>query len=593
MGQFLAVLALCDYLAMTLVAFTSIEKHGLDRLFNPVQVYHPFYSDLFTAEMMLILMSIAGTALLLRAEKDGDADDRWQLPGRAALLLAVMAAPARLMTAGLIAPDTAFFALVLFFSLFIALLLARFLLTDVRAGGREAAGMLAAIAVFFLLIEPWNSPSLKLRNAVETGNANDLTTLARRYPLHMAMNSSLLGFALKKSDPEIIRIIIEKGSKSLDPSYMEGEIFKPENFETLKALHAAGVNLARQEVLKAAVEFYAESATKPMQPSSSRPADKSYPVLQWLIDLYKQAPEEERRPRPVRLSGYANLLCIPAVHGDADLLAFLLEQGFIFDEEVLGALTRSKNFDKPGFQPVLARASALASAQRAAVAPVFETATPIPEAEARATVLINHTAALPTQTVSPVNHTASQTTASPAVTTAVAASAAFWPAVAQNNRVDDSNLMAVVAATGSVISPVTASAGAASIIWLQPAPDGLDLVITKGADVKQMRADSENVFHFIARYWRAAKAPKSYYPLDYPQLFKAALERRVDINQPDARGQTPLWVALYANNFRAFRRLLAAGANPEDKDSEGKSLSEFCRANGRRIILSLLEGEKK
>lgn len=553
MGQFLAGLALVDYLFMTLLAFSSIENHGLDRLFNPIQTYHPFYSEVFTVEMMLILMSIAGTVLLLRSEKESGSGDIWKLPGRAALLFTVLAAPARLITAGLIAPDTAFFALTMFFSLFISLLLARLLLSGSRATGREIAGMLAAIALLFLLVEPWNSPSLKLRNAVESGNTSALTRLASQYPVHMAMNSSLLNFALKKSDPEIIKIIIEKGNKSFDPSYMEGEIFKPENFATLKFLHTGGVNLARQEVLKAAVEFYARRATSPV--------DKNYPVLKWLIDIYKQAPEEERKPRPVLFSGYVNLLCIPAVNGAADLMAFLLEQGFAFDEEVLEALTRSKNFEKPEFQPILAKASAMVSAQRTAAAV---------EPEIQAEILLKQTAASSTQTAPMISQTAmpaSQTVALPAVTQAVSSNAVSLPA--------------------------TDSATMQPIIWLQPASDGLDLVISKGANVKQMRADRENIFHFVARYWRAPKAPEAYYQLAYSELLKTALERQVDINQLNVNGQTPLWVALYENNFRAFRKLLAAGANPEIKDAGGKTLREFCRENGRRIILNLLEGETK
>ncbi len=561
MGQFLAGLALVDYLLMTLLAFSSIENHGLDRLLNPIQTYHPFYSEVFTVEMMLILMSIVGTALLLRSEKESAPGDVWLLPGRVAVLFTVLTAPARLMTDGLISPDTAFFALVMFCSLFISLLLARLLLSGSSATGREIAGMLAAIALLFLLAEPWNSPSLKLRNAVESGNASALTRLAGQYPLHMAMNSSLLNFALKKSDPEIIKIIIERGNKSFDPSYSEGEIFAPENFETLKFLNAAGVNLARQEVLKAAVEFYAERANTDTRQSSTSPVDKNYPVLKWLVDLYKQAPEEERKPRPVSFSGYANLLCIPAVNGAADLMAFLLEQGFAFDEEVLEALTRSKNFEKPEFQPILAKASAMVSAQRTAAAV---------EPEIQAEILLKQTAASSTQTAPMISQTAmpaSQTVALPAVTQAVSSNA--------------------------VALPATDSATTPPIIWLQPASDGLDLVISKGANVKQMRADRENIFHFVARYWRAPKAPEAYYQLAYSELFKTALERQVDINQPNVNGQTPLWVALSENNFRAFRKLLAAGANPEIKDAGGKTLREFCRENGRRIILSLLEGETK
>lgn len=561
MGQFLAGLALVDYLLMTLLAFSSIENHGLDRLLNQIQTYHPFYSEVFTVEMMLILMSIVGTALLLRSEKESAPGDVWLLPGRVAVLFTVLTAPARLMTDGLISPDTAFFALVMFCSLFISLLLARLLLSGSSATGREIAGMLAAIALLFLLAEPWNSPSLKLRNAVESGNASALTRLAGQYPLHMAMNSSLLNFALKKSDPEIIKIIIERGNKSFDPSYSEGEIFAPENFETLKFLNAAGVNLARQEVLKAAVEFYAERANTDTRQSSTSPVDKNYPVLKWLVDLYKQAPEEERKPRPVSFSGYANLLCIPAVNGAADLMAFLLEQGFAFDEEVLEALTRSKNFEKPEFQPILAKASAMVSAQRTAAAV---------EPEIQAEILLKQTAASSTQTAPMISQTAmpaSQTVALPAVTQAVSSNA--------------------------VALPATDSATTPPIIWLQPASDGLDLVISKGANVKQMRADRENIFHFVARYWRAPKAPEAYYQLAYSELFKTALERQVDINQPNVNGQTPLWVALSENNFRAFRKLLAAGANPEIKDAGGKTLREFCRENGRRIILSLLEGETK
>ncbi|EKD82014.1 MAG: hypothetical protein ACD_39C01522G0003, partial [uncultured bacterium] len=131
------------------------------------------------------------------------------------------------------------------------------------------------------------------------------------------------------------------------------------------------------------------------------------------------------------------------------------------------------------------------------------------------------------------------------------------------------------------------------IPWLQPADDGLDLVIAQGADVKSMRLARENLFHFIARYWRSPRNERSHYKFDYQKLFRIAVDRGIDIEQKNTDALTPLWVAMHANNFRAFKKLLEAGADTEVKNPDGKHLREACGEMGRKLLLGLIEGEAK
>ncbi len=576
MNQTLYTLLSLDYLILTLLAYTSIENFDLDRLASPIRIYYPLYSEIFAFESILVYLIIAGAILAQWAEKETPVEEVWRFPGRLAMLFAILAVPARLMTNGLIFYDTSFFAFVMFFSLIMSVCSTRFLLTGDKTSSKHLLAIVVAILITFLVYQPWNSPSLKLKNAILAGNSDRFQRLAASYPLHLRLHSGLLNIACKKPDFEIIKKILDSGNTSFDPGYTQVEIFAPQHLEILEYMHAHGVKLAQYEVLRSAVAYYAHES-KPERPESGTIVlDKTYPVLKLLIRILEQAPDEDKKQKSSWSSGYTNLLSTAAASGDTDLMNFLLQNGFVIDEEVIRSLVVNKHFDKPEIQALITRAGTVVTR------PTEPAAAATATASQPAAVTVEEFPAASTVTAAANANSGSATLAATNTLSA-------QPLSLASGLADAGHPATIPDTSRPAPSTVTASTAVSGPAVLQPAADGLDLLISCGADVKDMRLSGENIIHFIARYWRSIKSEQTYYKLNYPALFAGALGRKVDLNQKNRTGQTPLWVALENNNFRAFSRLLDAGADYGIKDQEGQTMLEYCRKNGRNILLSLLK----
>lgn len=575
MNQTLYTLLSLDYLVLTLLSYSSIENFDLDRFASPIRTYHPLWSELFAFESILVYLIIAGAVLAQWAERETPVEEEWRFPGRFAVLFAVMAVPVKLMTHNLIVYDTSFFAFVLFFSLILLVCCARFLLFSSPTVPKHLIMMAVFIAASFMVYEPWNSPSLKMKNAILAGNSARFQRLAASYPQHLRMNSGLLDTACKKPDFDIIKRIVDSGNTSIDGDYMNQNIFNPQYINILEYMHTHGVKLARTEVLRRAIDYAAREPEIKKPNSDAYSIDKNYPVLELLIKLLNQAPEEDRKQKTGWSSGYSNLLSTAAASGNTDLMNFMLKHGFVIDEEVIKSLILNKHFDKPEIQALLAKA---------------ETVTTRPAEPSSNTAAASHPADITAQasvtdsTDVSINDRNSYATLQATTTIATEPVSAASGAAETTHTATRPDMTLPATAAEAISRP------AGGLALLQPASDGLDLIIPYGADAKGMRRDGENVFHFIARYWRSSKAERTFYKCDYARLFSIAMERKIDLNQKSRLGQTPFWIALQGNNFRSCIRLLEAGADIGGTDGDGLTMQEYCRKNNRKILLGLLMG---
>ncbi|MDD3148183.1 MAG: hypothetical protein PHD82_12855 [Candidatus Riflebacteria bacterium] len=551
-----------DYLFLNMISFNTIENYMLDRYASPIGIYYPLYSEIFSIESILLYMIIGGAALAMMANHDSESRETSPLTGYLAILFAVLAVPAKLMTRNLIELDTAFFAFVMFFSsLLLYGSIRNWLEIRFRLSLKEFATLVVVLTVLFWFYEPWNSPSLKLTNAIKEGNTSRFAALARSYPQHLQMNRNLLDTAFARPNQETIKTIVESGNTSVSYGFMNLEIFNPTHIDILAYLQSKGVDFANMDMLRNAVSYSAVPA-RPRRNRISGPVDKNYPVLRFLLKLYNTAPEEKRKQRSENSGGcgWDNLVSIAAAAGDADLMAFLVDQGFAIDEEVYQALALNKHIDKPAIQAILNSSRFVAAkpddqkTETAAEQPAKQTATetfrPMPS-QVASTAIATRTEILPTPAADSVEH-----------------AVASLPATAGN------------------LTPV--GHAMPESLQLRLEADGLDLILTSGAAVKSYRENRQNIFHYLAYNWRAPHPDYRSRAVDFAGIFHKALQRKIDLNTKDKNGLTPLWLALKENNLRAFIRFLEAGADRSALNAEGATMIEFCSKNNRKILLSLL-----
>lgn len=519
MAQTYWFLLALDYFFLNMISYYTIENYLLDRYASPSGIYYPLYSELFSIESMLLYMIIAGAALAMNANQKSSFQETSHFSGYFAILFAVLAVPVRLMTRGLIDCDTLYFAFVMFFSsLLLYCSLRNWLDIQFRLSFKEFAAVFAILTMLFWVFEPWNSPSLKLTNAIKAGNVSRFTTLSRKYPLHLSMNRGFLDTAFARPVPEIIKTIVESGNTSISTDYMNLEIFNPAHIDILAYLHAKGVNFASMDMLRNAVR-YSAVPVRSQHNRISGAVDKNYLVLRFLLKLHHAAPEESRKRRSENSGGcgWENLVSIAAAEGNSNLMAFLIDQEFVIDEEVYQALALNKQNDKPEIQALLKKSRFVSEKQS--------------------------------------EHSTASQPAMPAISTAAA----------------------------SIEKPDLTDS-----LQLRLESDGFDLILTSGADVKHYRENQKNIFHYLADNWCAREPGNQYHNVDFAGVFREALKRSIDLNKKDKKGLTPLWSALQANNFRAFVRLLEAGADRSARNAEGSTMIEFCSKNNRKILLSLL-----
>lgn len=528
-------------LFLIISSIVSINSAGFTR---PFFVYRPGYSELFSFANLLLYLVLIVVVLTLASEKFDRRKKPGYLPAFVAICFAILIVPVRIKTHNLLVNDTFYFAFIIFFSSILFYCFVRNLLgADKNPSYKEMIAVAGILLLGLWYYDAANSPSVRMKKAVAAGNHRRFRALSQRYQLHLLMHAQLLNTALEKPDFEMIKLIVETGNTSFFPSYRTREMFRPRYLEILKYMASKGVNLGSSDVLLSAIEFYAGRSFSHHEKNES---DSKYAVLSFLLEQYQIAKEKNSAGSTSLVSrSFSNPLNIAAASGDVELMKFLLDNGFKIDEGVYSRLVRNGYIERPEIK-------ALVSSFKLEVSE------------------------------GTLHGSVDEEQESLAVADALL--------VSKSDAVEDKD--------DSETKPD-------SVPRLRKAKSGIDLVIDSGVELRWFRQQDDNIFHFLASSWQSVWDPlrsdtsaerhydgrRVYKELDYDGIFNKALARKIDLEHKNRSGLTPLWVALYKNNFRAFLKLIEAGADQNALNPEGQSLREYCLENNRLILMSLLDDQ--
>lgn len=106
----------------------------------------------------------------------------------------------------------------------------------------------------------------------------------------------------------------------------------------------------------------------------------------------------------------------------------------------------------------------------------------------------------------------------------------------------------------------------------------VELLLGHGADPSIPDRSGRNVLHMLAA-WKDERS------LEMLAFF---IERKMPLDQRDARGRTPLAVAFEESNLKAMERLLESGADPDSASSAGWTLFDRAEAGDKTSAVELL-----
>ncbi len=79
----------------------------------------------------------------------------------------------------------------------------------------------------------------------------------------------------------------------------------------------------------------------------------------------------------------------------------------------------------------------------------------------------------------------------------------------------------------------------------------------------------------------------------HTEVMRLLIMARAELMAPDKLGWTPLHCAVSNSELAACKQLAEAGADPQRKDTEGKSAMDLARHFGNSDVVSALEGAQE
>ncbi len=124
-------------------------------------------------------------------------------------------------------------------------------------------------------------------------------------------------------------------------------------------------------------------------------------------------------------------------------------------------------------------------------------------------------------------------------------------------------------------------------------PQVVDKLLEKGANIEARNTDGQtalliSVLGLSVNQGDTSATADIRWHNQWEQVIRVLLERGADVNSVDNRGVSPLFIAIFSQDYELCRSLIEAGANINHKLPNGVSMLRFARIGSSPAIVDLL-----
>ncbi|WP_455207870.1 ankyrin repeat domain-containing protein [Kaarinaea lacus] len=124
-------------------------------------------------------------------------------------------------------------------------------------------------------------------------------------------------------------------------------------------------------------------------------------------------------------------------------------------------------------------------------------------------------------------------------------------------------------------------------------PQAVDKLLGKGANIEARNNDGQtalliSVLGMAVNQGDTSATADNRWHNNWGQVINLLLERGADVNTLDNRGVSPLFIAIFSQDYQLCRSLIGAGANINHKLPNGVSMLRFAKIGSSPAIVDLL-----
>jgi len=124
-------------------------------------------------------------------------------------------------------------------------------------------------------------------------------------------------------------------------------------------------------------------------------------------------------------------------------------------------------------------------------------------------------------------------------------------------------------------------------------PEAVTELLSRGAKIEASNNDGQtalmiSVLGYATNQVDANAASDNHWHNHWAKVIDVLIGRGADVNATDNRGVSPLFMAIFSQNYDLCLQLISAGANPNHKLPSGVSMLRFAKVSSSKAIIEML-----